>query len=81
VVFEDLLQLGPDWIVPLVAFRVGAGIDQHDEGFVDFHGWRVFRARAVSAKLFTGATEVLGKSGMGILPVITGDHRQDADAT
>jgi hypothetical protein len=33
--------------------------------------------KAVSAKLFTGATEVLGKSGTGILPVITGQHRQD----
>jgi hypothetical protein len=37
--------------------------------------------KAVPAKLFKGAAEVLGKSGTGILPVITGHHRQDADPT
>jgi hypothetical protein len=37
--------------------------------------------RAFSAKPFTGAALVLPKSGTGILPVITGHHRQDADAT
>ena len=37
--------------------------------------------RPFSAKLFTSATAVLPKSGTGILPVITGHHRQDADAT
>ena len=31
VAFEHLLQLGPDWIVPLVAFRVGAGMNGQDE--------------------------------------------------
>jgi predicted nucleotidyltransferase len=37
--------------------------------------------RAFSAGFFTGATVVLQKSGTGILPVITGHYRQDADAT
>jgi len=37
--------------------------------------------RAFSAKPFTGAASVMPKSGRGILPVITGHHRQDADAT
>ena len=37
--------------------------------------------RAFSAKPFTGAASVMPKSGTGILPVITGHHRQDADAT
>jgi hypothetical protein len=37
--------------------------------------------RVFLAELFTGATAILQKSGTGILPVITGDHRQDADAT
>ncbi|MFM8887972.1 MAG: hypothetical protein ACKOKC_16355, partial [Chthoniobacterales bacterium] len=39
------------------------------------------RFRAVPAKLFTTAAAVLQRSGTGILPVITGHHRQDADAT
>jgi hypothetical protein len=41
--------------------------------------WRFGKVEA--AKLFTGAALALQKSGTGILPVITGHHRQDADAT
>jgi hypothetical protein len=37
VVFEHLLQLGPDRVVAFLVFLFGVGVDRHDEGFADFH--------------------------------------------
>jgi len=41
VVFENFLQLRPDWIVAFFVFLFGTGVDRHDEGLADFHDFLV----------------------------------------